>query len=768
MLRMTAGTAQERKPQSSGALAGAMKSPVQGTISFQDRLLAEGIARLEQADSHRAGDRRADERGRRDGGTIEQRIVTRAAAHRETESTREAVNVVNRSLGWLTLLLTVLGCALGFATVRTTLAADHDGRVNIFLALGGMLGIQTLLLLIWLVAIIVVLRPGRRSAFVPQFSLGSFVLAGAMWLVRKIHSDIHTTAAVQAIGRVYASSSLGRWGLSSITHGFWAAFNVGCLISLVVLLSARHYVFVWETTILNEQQYVQLTQAIGKLPEAAGFVVPTEEQIIASRWTGEPLRADGKAGREAWSSFLVGSIVLYGFGPRLLLLGYSLSMYRRGRRRYRLDLSRPEFARLQPILMTEQVKKERGSTETDLPPAQSSSIASPPPRSAGPPVIVGIEMDRTAAQRWQSALEQPTLPDNRKPTDLGIIETGEQQRMLIEQLRNDETEPTPLVIVCSLASTPDRGIEHVIRDITASVHHPPKIILAGGHALRERVSQPAAVDQRIADWHAMLQRVGVPSDLVFELDLDLLTDENVNRLTDIVIHDVTRLDESRAHGERRSHLAAACASIVDHAEKWLHQSPPRPTTEQQAELHRAISSHYAARSDQWKQLFGASIEQLRDHPEQALRDAAGRMRMVLPERLRSGAQWAAAGAAAGALGCIAASLALTPLAITALPAWSMLGGAVAGLWRAAANEAQPEAQLSEQPDEQFALAMRAAALFAVVLELQGNDESTITRILDRTFEPDEPSTLRSLDEVRAWFEIIRHRVESAQQAEGLQ
>ena len=57
----------------------------------------------------------------------------------------------------------------------------------------------------------------------------------------------------------------------------------------------------------------------------------------------------------------------------------------------------------------------------------------------------------------------------------------------------------------------------------------------------------------------------------------------------------------------------------------------------------------------------------------------------------------------------------------------------------------------------------AAALFAVLLELQGRDEATISRVLDRTFEGggEVPAA-----QVRAFLDEIRHRLDLALAAEG--
>ncbi|MCP3904108.1 MAG: hypothetical protein GY715_10790, partial [Planctomycetes bacterium] len=54
-------------------------------------------------------------------------------------------------------------------------------------------------------------------------------------------------------------------------------------------------------------------------------------------------------------------------------------------------------------------------------------------------------------------------------------------------------------------------------------------------------------------------------------------------------------------------------------------------------------------------------------------------------------------------------------------------------------------------------AVRAAALLAMLLELQGRDEATITRVLDAAIADDDPGP--GLDPP-AWLDELRHRFDA--------
>ena len=63
---------------------------------------------------------------------------------------------------------------------------------------------------------------------------------------------------------------------------------------------------------------------------------------------------------------------------------------------------------------------------------------------------------------------------------------------------------------------------------------------------------------------------------------------------------------------------------------------------------------------------------------------------------------------------------------------------------------------------------RAAVLFALLLELQGRDEATISRRLDELLpDPAEPGPIAVGDAAacRRWLDTLRARLETAHQAE---
>ncbi len=179
-------------------------------------------------------------------------------------------------------------------------------------------------------------------------------------------------------------------------------------------------------------------------------------------------------------------------------------------------------------------------------------------------------------------------------------------------------------------------------------------------------------------------------------------------------------------------------------------------------MQRAIAAVYRSRRARWQELLRVRIE--RDVPSvEQLKSGAEGMLTLLPARLKGSLGWLAAGASAGALGCVAAATLLSPAAIVALPAWAGLGTALAAALHAAiggggeAPAAQPES---------YGQAVAAAALFALVLHLQGRSEAAITAILDEVLPAAEPPAMHGPEAVRDWLAGLERRLDDALAEDG--
>ena len=99
----------------------------------------------------------------------------------------------------------------------------------------------------------------------------------------------------------------------------------------------------------------------------------------------------------------------------------------------------------------------------------------------------------------------------------------------------------------------------------------------------------------------------------------------------------------------------------------------------QAELQRAIAELYGGGRQAWQDLLRARLGGVAPNLSE-LRESSRRMVDLLPARLRN-TRWLAAGAVAGALGCIAAATLVAPAAIVALAGVGRGGSRAVGAHR---------------------------------------------------------------------------------------
>lgn len=369
------------------------------------------------------------------------------------------------------LLLAVLAV---FAGAGLAFAALGDGQrpVNVFWALGSLLGLHLITLLGW------------AASFVLAGDSGALLGRLWLWLSGKLARDAQVAQLAPALLLTLQRQRLARWGLGALVHGLWLLSLLSALLVLLALLATRRYGFVWETTILGADTFVALTDALGALPALLGFPVPDAATIQAS---GDAALAS-EAARRAWSGWLIGVLLVYGLLPRGLLASLCVWRWQRGRARLRLDLDLPGYRLLRDRLLP---SSERLGV---LDPAPALPEPTPAGASAGASqgaVLVAVELD--PAQNWP-----PRLPAG--IADAGVLDSREQRRRLLDQLARFPAER--LVIACDPRRSPDRGTLALLAELARGAAQSRIWLLtpAPGEALDS---------ERLGDWHGALQQLGL-------------------------------------------------------------------------------------------------------------------------------------------------------------------------------------------------------------------------------------------------------------------
>ena len=438
---------------------------------LQTLWLTEAV-RLREEHAGPLDDLEANRLARSAGGDLPTRISRRALWLAERDGLAGALQhwLQGARLALLVLAIVALvsGAGLGFAAL-----GDGQTPVNVFWALGTLLGLNLILLLSWVLGLVFA---GEHGA-----TLGRLWL----WLSEKLARDAKAAQLPPALLLLLQRQKLNRWALGVLVNSLWLLALLSALVITLLLMATRRYGFVWETTLLSADTFVALTQALGALPALLGFNVPTVEMIRAS---GDAALSTESA-RQAWATWLVGVLLVYGVLPRLLLALLCLWRWRRGRQALRLDLNLPGYAQLRERLMP---SSERLGV-SDAAPAQlhrvESGVSAQDTEGA---LLVAIELD--PQRPWP-----PKLPDAVK--NAGILDSRESRHKLLEQL--SRFPPARLAIACDPRRSPDRGSLALIGELARSA--------AATRIWLLQAPPGEALDaERLGDWHTALQQLDVP------------------------------------------------------------------------------------------------------------------------------------------------------------------------------------------------------------------------------------------------------------------
>nr|WP_225908843.1 DUF2868 domain-containing protein [Pseudomonas lactucae] len=428
--------------------------------------------RLREEHAGALEDQEANRLARKAGGDLPTRIQHRALHLAERDGLSAALSHwlqgARLALVLLAIVAIISGAGLALAALGNGLAP-----VNVFWALGSLLGLNLILLLSWIMGL---LFAGEHSA-----SLGRLWL----WLSEKLARDAKAAQLAPALLLLLQRQKLNRWAVGVLVNGLWLLALLSALGVLLMLLSTRRYGFVWETTILGADTFVAVTQALGTLPVLLGFNVPTVEMIRAS---GDSALNIENA-RQAWAAWLVGVLLVYGLLPRLILALLCLWRWKRGRAALRLDLNLPGYSALRERLMP---SSERLGVNDAAPDQLHQVSGGVNELQSDGALVVAIELD-------DQRLWPPKLPGTVK--DAGILDSRESRHKLLEQLTR--FPPARLAIACDPRRSPDRGSLALIAELARSA--------AATRVWLLQAPPGQALDaERLGDWHTALQQLELP------------------------------------------------------------------------------------------------------------------------------------------------------------------------------------------------------------------------------------------------------------------
>jgi len=442
-------------------------------LSPLHRLWLTETVRLREAHAGPLDDLAANRRARTTGGDLPARIENRALWLAERDGLLSAMlhwlQGARLALLVLAVMAVVSGAGLAFAAL-----GNGQTPVNVFWALGSLLGLNLILLLSWVVGLVCA---GEHGA-----GLGRLWL----WLSEKLARDAKAAQLGPALVLLLQRRKLNRWAVGALVNGLWLLAMLSALVMMLLLMATRRYGFIWETTILGADVFVAATRALGALPNWLGFSVPTVEMILVS--TDSSLY-NNELVRQSWAIWLVGVVLIYGVIPRLLLYVFCRWRWKTGRDTLQLDLTLPGYSQLREPLMP---SSERLGVNDSAPEQLHHVQAGQSALQTNGALIVGLELDDQ--QPWP-----PALPASVK--DAGILDSRESRQTLLEQMTR--FPPARLAIACDPRRSPDRGSLALIGELARSA--------AATRVWLLQAPPGQALDaDRLSDWHAALEQLGLP------------------------------------------------------------------------------------------------------------------------------------------------------------------------------------------------------------------------------------------------------------------
>lgn len=385
----------------------------------------------------------------------------------------------------------VLAALVALSALGTARAVVGDARsINAIAAFVTLLGLHFLTLFLWLLGL---LWPGAMAGL----SLGRL----ALWLTARLPLERgpHSFTVLRAINRLLKAHKLLPWAFGVISHTIWA-LAFGLILAVLAFGFAFHaYRLSWETTILNADFFQRFVHVTGLLPSMLGFSVPDAAAVQRAGAGGLPAWGEAAAQSE-WAWWLMGCVFTYGLLPRLFFALLSYARWRAGIAR----MGRPDAA--DPYVRAVFARLDALDPPVVTDPEQRPARVASPRRIPSGPAIPGT----LAVVGFELPPEMPWPP----PVPLSLAEGDGGEQVLLERIAGSAAErqevvaaleqarPWSLLVVCHVASSPDRGTARFLREVAPLARQCHLLLAAeeGGAALRKEESR-----RRWADWLAVEQ-----------------------------------------------------------------------------------------------------------------------------------------------------------------------------------------------------------------------------------------------------------------------
>lgn len=417
---------------------------------------------------------------------FEVRLLHRAQHLVAQYSLQDTLSHAARTWGYSNLVLTFLAVVLGALAALPSISGGST--LNIYWLLLVLVGFNVLSMSLWLVGVCI----GTQN-------LTSGVLSRAStWLPTLLgKTDARKGQAGRAWVECHFGGAVGKWRFSQITQQLWLAYLCAGLAALVVVLITRQYDFVWGTTLLSDNAFVQLTSVLGQPLQALGFTTPSAQQVMETRiGAGYILGAEH---RYRWAQFLIGTLLVFGILPRLVLWFISSVLLGISRRQFTLDSYLPYYIHLRQQLMPIHGRSEIVDADTAVPLAPLGEGARQSVNAGQVPATaqwVAVELSNTVS--WP--LQQAGLQHN-----LGQVVDRASLEDIVQKIEAESITDLALAVVAS--RPPDRGLKRIVLSLSAAAGQTWLVLI-------HKSGEPPISDLRLTAWYRLAQECNIPAENV--------------------------------------------------------------------------------------------------------------------------------------------------------------------------------------------------------------------------------------------------------------
>lgn len=456
-------------------------------LTFDQKVLLEQVRHLEESDS--ISDK-SEDTFKPATSDFETNLLSRArhliGDHRLSETLERTPKLIRMTLSAACLVAIILGAIAALSAVSTS------GTINIYWLLLVLVGFNWLSIALWTLGM-TVKASQLTGGILPRISTW-----GAQLINRQQSAQASSGAAWL---RCHFAGKVGRWRYSQLTQQLWLLYLGAGLLALLLALMAKQFDFFWGTTLLTDSNFTALTRTLGYPLQAIGLDTPSDQMVLETRiGSGAPLTAEH---RSHWAQLLLGTLLLWGLLPRLLLWTLSSLMLRLSRNAFSLDYYLPYYVQLRQVL-----KPDHGPGEIvdpDTAPSKTASDSTLTAERSDAVALAGIpESALWVAIELKPSSRWPTRSQAAPPGTLEVID-----RQSLEQATQhiEEHRTSSLAIAVSGDRAPDRGLERTIMALADAVGNVWLTLL-------RNEDEKLIANERLEAWFRLAQRCGIPADNV--------------------------------------------------------------------------------------------------------------------------------------------------------------------------------------------------------------------------------------------------------------